>query len=123
MWLRVVRNRFLSRSVAMLLALLVCGGAVNWGHVGGDDRDCDVTVYHHDHTAHRISTAPANSPTPSDHCYICHTLRLLHQAVTRRHERVAVDLQTAVRHDADVLTVRDGLRVGIASRAPPAVRL
>jgi hypothetical protein len=123
MWLGSVRNRFLSRSVAAFLAALVCGGALNWGHIGGDDRDCDVAVVtHHDHSAHRLSTAPGNSSS-NDHCYICHSLRLLHQAVTRRHERVVVAVRSVHRVDSDVLAVRDGLQVGVASRAPPSVRL
>ena len=121
--LRVVRKRFLGRGVATLLAAVLCGSALNWGHLGGDDGDCDIAVYHHDHTAHRVSTAPAHSPTSSDHCYICHSLRLLHQAVVRRHERVAVALRTMHRLDSEVLAVRDGLQVSVASRAPPAVRL
>jgi hypothetical protein len=124
MRLRGVRNRFLSRSVATLLAVLVCGSAVGWGHVGGDDRDCDIVVVnHHDHNAHRFSTAPANSPSSGDHCYICHSLRLLHHVVTGRYERVAVALQAVHRLDCDVLAIREGLHVGIASRAPPSVRL
>jgi hypothetical protein len=122
--LRVVHNRFFSRAVAALLALVACGGALNWGHVGGDDRDCDtVAVYHHDHTAHRVSTAALNSSSPNDHCYICHSLRLLHQAVTRRYERVAGTLAAVHRPPVDIIAVRDGSRIGIASRAPPAVRL
>jgi len=123
MWLRA-HNRFLSRSIAALLAVIVCGGALDWGHIGGDDRDCDVIVVtHHDHTAHRVSTAPANNSSSTDHCYICHSLRLLHHAVTSRYERVAAALQTVDRSGVDVIAVRDGSRVGIASRAPPAVRL
>jgi hypothetical protein len=123
MWLRAVRNRFLSRGVATSLAVLVCGSALDWGHLGGDDRDCDIVVVnHHDHTAHRFSTAPV-TPTTNDHCYICHSLRLLHQAVTSRHERVAVSLQTVYGLDSSALASSDGLQFGVASRAPPAVRL
>jgi hypothetical protein len=123
MRLRAFRNRFLSRTLAAAFAVLVCGGAVDWGHLGGDDRDCDIVVVkQHDHAAHRFSTEPASSSS-TDHCYICHSLRLLHQAVTRRSERIAVALRTVHRLDRDVLAVRDGLQVGVASRAPPAGRL
>jgi hypothetical protein len=122
MRLRVIRNRFFTRAVGALLALLVCGSAVGWGHVGGDDRDCDIVVVHHDHNAHRFSTAPANSPT-DDHCYICHSLRLLHHAVATRYGRAAVALQARLRLDSAVLAVRDGLQFGVPSRAPPSVRL
>ena len=123
MWL-CVHNRFLSRSIAAVFAAIVCGGAVDWGHVGGDDRDCDViVVQRHDHTAHRLSTAPVNRPSSNDHCYICHSLRLLHQVVSSRYERVAVALQSVHLPDAEIIAIRDGLRAAIASRAPPAVRL
>jgi hypothetical protein len=122
MFLRVIRDRFVTRAVATLLALLVCGSALNWGHAGGDDRDYDIVVVHHDHNAHRFSTAPVSSPT-DDHCYICHSLRLLHHAVAGRYERVAVALRTVRHFDGDVLVLRDGSQIGIASRAPPSVRL
>jgi hypothetical protein len=120
--LRVIRKRFFTRAVGALLALLVCGSAFDWGHVGGDDRDCDIVVVHHDHNAHRFSTVPASSPT-NDHCYICHSLRLLHHAVASRYERAAVVLQARHYLQNDVLVVRDGLHFGISSRAPPSVRL
>lgn len=122
MWLRAVRKGLISRAVASLLALVVCGGALDWGHVGGDDRDCDIIVTHHDHNAHRISGAPLPTPT-EDHCYICHSLRLLHQALASRYERVALAGASVRPLDGHVLAVRDGLRVGIASRAPPSARL
>jgi hypothetical protein len=122
MWFRAARHRFVGRSVAALLAVLVCGSALDWGHIGGDDPDCDIVVNHHNHAAHRLSNAPASSPT-SDHCYICHSLRLLHSAVTGRSERAVLRLGAVRRLDIDVLAVRDGLRIGIASRAPPSGRL
>jgi len=119
---RIVRNRFFTRTIGGFLALLVCASALDWGHVGGDDRDCDIVVVHHDHNAHRFSTAPVNSPT-EDHCYICHSLRLLHHAVASRHERAAVAVRARLRVDSDVLAVRDGLQFGVPSRAPPSARL
>jgi len=119
---RVIRSRSFTRAVGALLALLVCGGALDWGHIGGDDRDCDIVIVHHDHNAHRFSTAPPNSPT-DDHCYICHSLRLLHHAITSRYERAAVSIHARLRVDSDVLAVRNGLQLGVSSRAPPSVRL
>src|SRR5579884_2952448 len=108
MCLRVGRDRFLSRSIAALLALLVCGGALDWGHIGGDDRDCDIVIVHHDHAAHRLSTAPARAPASNDHCYICHSLRLLHHAVASRYEIVAVALGVERHSASDLLAARDG---------------
>ena len=119
---RIVRDLFFSRCVAALLAVLVCGSTLGWGHVGGDDRDCNLVILHHDHTAHRLSAAPSGEST-GDHCYICHSLRLLNQAVASRHERVAVGVEAAGRLHTVVLAVQDGLRVGLSSRAPPFARL
>ncbi len=118
-----IRQRFFTRAVAAALSLLVCGSALDWGHAGGDDRDCDIVFVHHDHNAHRLSTSPVNSPNDNDHCYICHSLRLLHYAVASGYGRVVVAVHAVHRANADVLLVRDGLQVGIASRAPPSVRL
>jgi len=119
---RVIHRRCLTRAVAAMLALLVCGSALDWGHVGGDDRDCDIVLVHHDHNAHRFSTAPVSSPT-SDHCFICHSLRLLHHAVASRHQRVTLARGPVHRLDGQVVAVRDGLQIGVSSRAPPAIRL
>src|SRR5262245_58115368 len=106
---RVIRTRFSTRAIAALLALLVCGSTLDWGHVGGDDRDCITVLVQHDHNAHRLSTA-AVSASHNDHCLICHSLRLLHHAVASRYRRVTVALQTSPRFDGDVLAVRDRLQ-------------
>jgi hypothetical protein len=122
MWLRFIRHRPLTRAVAALLALLICAGAFDWGHVGGDDPDFDIVVVQHDHNAHRLTTAPVSSPT-ENHCVICHSLQLLHHAVASRYQRVAIDLSGVHRLDGDLLAVEDGLAIGISSRGPPSIRL
>ena len=120
MWLRAsARNRFLIRAIAAALTLLVCGGAVDWGHPGGDDVECNVVVVPHDHTAHRFAANPTGSAPAADHCYICHSLRLLHVAVAVRHERVAVDLQRAQLGDAFNALATQRFGVALSSRAPP----
>jgi hypothetical protein len=122
MRLRSTRYRCLTRAIASLLALLVCGSALGWGHVGGDDRDCDIVVVPHDHSAHRLSNAPVSSPL-DDHCFVCHSLRSLHHAVASRYHRVTIARSAVHRLDGDLLAVRDGLKSGVSSRAPPSVRL
>jgi len=119
---RFIRHRRLTRAVATLLALLICGSAFDWGHVGGDDPDFDIVVVPHDHDAHRLTTAPASSPA-SNHCVICHSLRLLHHAVASQYQRVALDLQSVHRLHGDLLAVEDGLAIGVPSRGPPSIRL
>src|SRR3954451_9410056 len=84
MQLHGVRHRLGSRAVAMVLVALVSGGALNWGHPGGDDPDCNPVLVLHDHAAHRFSAAPSQTAPAPDHCYICHSLQLLHTSVVAR---------------------------------------
>jgi hypothetical protein len=122
MWLRAVRNRLLIRGLAAALAAIVCGGALDWGHLGGDDPDCNVLPVVHDHTAHRFSAARENPPH-HDHCYICHSLRLLHVGLAARHERTAVDVTCTQSDDGRALATRHAFSFDFSSRAPPAIRL
>jgi hypothetical protein len=120
MWARAARNRFLTRTIALALACLVCGGAFDWGHAGGDDPDCDVVVVAHDHSAHRFSANPsAGAPAP-DHCYICHSLRLLHIALAARRDRAAIALSSAQLVSAFAAAPVIGVGVSLTSRAPPS---
>src|SRR5262249_24029113 len=119
MWLRARRKRPVSRTITALLAFLVCGGAVDWGHIGGDDPDCKVVVVHHDHAAHRLSATALSSST-GDHCYICHSLRLLHTALAGRRERVVLSIHS-VPFRVDARSVpSSAFAVALASRAPPS---
>jgi hypothetical protein len=122
MWLRAVRNHFLIRGVTVVLAVMVCGGSLDWGHVGGDDPDCNVVLVLHNHAAHRLSAAPLSS-TSGDHCFICHSLRLLHVGFAARHERVSIDVRSTDYRDQHALVARLNVTVDLSSRAPPSVRL
>ena len=120
MWARPMRNHFFIRTVAALVSLLVCGGAVDWGHLGGDDADCDLVVVPHDHGAHRFTANPTGGTSVPEHCYICHSLRLLHAAVAVRHERAAIDLQRTQYGDASDAIACQRIGVSLSSRAPPS---
>jgi hypothetical protein len=120
MWLRLARNRLLIRTVAAALTLFVCGGTVDWGHLGGDDPDCNLVFVPHDHTAHRFSTAPSSGTPAQDHCYICHSLRLLHVALAQKHQRVTIDLHRAQLADSSNAIACQRAGVSLSSRAPPA---
>jgi len=62
MWLRAARKQFFIRGVTAFLAVIVCGGAFDWGHAGGDDPDCNVVVVAHNHSAHHFAAATSTSP-------------------------------------------------------------
>ncbi|MEQ1907784.1 MAG: hypothetical protein ABMA15_03130 [Vicinamibacterales bacterium] len=119
MWFRAGQRRAVSRVLAALLTLVVCGGALDWGHAGGDDADCDPVFVVHDHNAHHISTAPARSTPASDHCYICHTLRLFHTSLTARGAIVVAPVRPASLYRLDAPAALTVVGVALSSRAPP----
>jgi hypothetical protein len=123
MWLRAARSGWLARGLALALALVVCGGAFDWGHPGDDDPDCSGALVHHDHTAHRFRGAPSGTSQPTGHCYICHSLRLLHAALKARDERVVPGRHSTQLRDADSLVARSAPGLASSSRAPPSARL
>jgi hypothetical protein len=123
MWSRAGRNGVLNRALAALLAIVVCGGALNWGHAGGDDPDCDPTPVVHDHNAHRFGAAPSHSTQPAEHCYICHSLRLLSNSLTAGGPRVVVAVRSSQFVAVEALAVINAFGVAVSSRAPPAVSL
>jgi hypothetical protein len=117
---RFRRNRFLTRGLGAVLTVLVCGGALDWGHIGGDDRDCSIVVTRHDHAKHRFSAA-ANS-TPDDHCYLCHSLRLLHVSLAAQNGRLTLDVQATGYAVTDRVSGGDTFLSSFSSRAPPSAR-
>jgi hypothetical protein len=123
MWLRAVRKRLVSRALAAVLAAVVCGGALDWGHAGGDDPDCDPVFVHHDHSAHRWTAAPAQSVPPADHCYICHSLRLLHSSVAARGARVVLAVHSVPYLHVDSRNASGATLRVRSSRAPPLASL
>jgi hypothetical protein len=118
-----IRAGWASRAVCALLTLVVFGGAFDWGHVGGDDPDCNPVLVIHDHTAHHFSATPTGGTPVSDHCYICHSLRLLHTGLTAASARATADTShTALR--GVVLLGNDRTTVeGRSSRGPPILSL
>jgi hypothetical protein len=123
MWLRAARSRLLVRVVAALLVALVGGSTLEWGHGGGDDRDCGAVAVLHDHEAHRLSGAQASPSSSNDHCYICHSLRLLHAALVVSHERLTADASSTQFHAGAPGIARYACRLHLPSRAPPPVVL
>jgi hypothetical protein len=115
------RKRLWTRGLSAFLALLVCGASLGWGHVGGDDPDCDAIPIVHDHSAHRISgqTSPASSP--EGHCFICHTLRLLHMTRRARAARLAPPSSVTAAVQRFLPATRFGFVATGISRGPPAL--
>src|SRR5262249_1556858 len=123
MWLRAVRKRLISRGLAAVLAAVICGGALDWGHAGGDDPDCDLVLVHHDHTAHRWTATPAQPSPPADHCYICHSLRLLHTTVVARGARAVFTVHSVLYGHVDWLATSGAIVSVRSPRAPPLTSL
>ena len=121
MWTEAVRSRLLGRGLAAALALIVCGAALEWGHMGGDDADCNVALAHHDHHAHRLVRAPSDRSQPAGHCYICHSLQLLHAALKGQQRQFVLDLQSTQYRHADSLLARGDPSLFLPSRAPPHI--
>jgi hypothetical protein len=117
-----VRDRLLARGLAAFLAVLVCGGALDWGHAGGDDPDCNPALVHHDHNAHRFSAATHSTP-PADHCYLCHSLRLLHTLLVARGARLVVATESASLLRSETLAAGGTIAFGLSPRAPPTASL
>jgi hypothetical protein len=115
---------WLARGLAAALALVVCGGALDWGHVGGDDPDCSVVLIQRDNTAPRIHIATSSQSQPAGHCYICHALWLLHAALKVRDAHAHVELlSTQWSCPADRVFARRALGLALSSRAPPSIQL
>ena len=108
--------------MAATLAVIVCGGALDWGHAGGDDPDCSGAPVSSSRTAQQFSPALL-SGSSGDHCYICHSLRLLHAGLVVRRERVPVDLGSTPHLNVRRRAERRSLSVHLSSRAPPGERL
>ncbi len=118
-----VFRRLYPRALALLLSVAVCGGALNWGHVGGDDPDCAPQLVQHNHAAHRLTSTSRTTSPQDEHCNLCHLLRLLHTAVSGGSlldSRVAV---VESRPMIDRRLVPSIFSVVVPSRAPPAVSL
>jgi len=99
----------------------VCASAFDWGHTGGDDPDCDNVFIIHNHAAHRVSTVPPPSSSPEGHCFICHTLRLLHGAKTARGARLAPPTSISARALTCPVVPLNGFAVARSSRGPPSI--
>jgi hypothetical protein len=123
MWLRAARKHFLSRGLTVALAAMVLGGALNWGHVGGDDPDCDPVLVHHDHNAHRFTAAPSTSSPQTDHCYLCHSLRLLQTSLVARGAHAVTAVHSTPFSPIEGLAAKSVFAVDLSSRAPPSASL
>jgi hypothetical protein len=100
--------------------LLVYGTAVDWAHPGNDDPDCDPVLVVHYHAAHRIASQPSQT-SPEGHCFLCHTLRLLHSARTQRAVRLTTPQRIAVVATVTITSLLGGHATATSSRGPPPV--
>jgi hypothetical protein len=116
--LAAARKLPLIRAVAFAVALVICGGSVDWGHAGGDDPDCDLVLVHQNVPGH-VSTAPIGAPQSENHCYICHALRLLHSALTSAGIWHGVLPGSTPLGSSERVIARREASIGRTPRAPP----
>jgi len=112
-----------ARCFAALLAVFVFAGAADWGHVAWDDPACDPAPVRHDHSAHRFTTGTADSQPSDGHCYLCHSLRLLHTGLTVRSVLTAQTDVSSPHRIGVVISPNLLVAGGALSRAPPFVLL
>jgi hypothetical protein len=121
MLLTLFRRHVWTRTLAALLAAVVCG--VNWVHVGGDDPGCDPVPIHSDQSARHVSGDGPASGAPAEHCPFCHFLRLLQTALSAKSLAIGGVSQTeAQRATSGTLGVAL-VALHLPSRAPPAVQI
>ena len=123
LWL-IGQLRFLrrncARTIALLLASVVCFGATGLGHTGWDDPSCDPIPVHHDHNAHRFQSGRLPANPADDHCLACHSLRSLRTVLIAVHAAVTDDANVATVCAADAVLPGRVLDSTSPSRAPPA---
>lgn len=108
------------RLTAALLALLVCAGSAGLGHAAWDDPGCDPAPIWHNHAAHHFSGPRPEGGPLSDHCELCHSLRLLHTALTVRRPSAVLTPIAAPHRTLRPLFASWQLVSSIPSRAPPS---
>ena len=121
MRLILLRRRMRAQTLALLLSVVVCGGALNWGHIGGDDPGCAPQLIQHDHFAHRFTAAGQTPASQDDHCTLCHLLRLLHTAVPTESLLAGNVSPIEARRAADTKVAPALFDSAVPSRAPPAL--
>jgi hypothetical protein len=113
-------SRVATRTIALLLATIVCAGATGLGHSGWDDLSCDPIPVHHDHNAHRFKPGRLPTAPAEDHCLACHSLRSLGTGLIVIHSAVRADAHVATICAADPVLSGRVLDSTAPSRAPPA---
>jgi hypothetical protein len=116
---RLIRTQVL----AVLLAAVIGGGAMDWAHAGWDDPGCDPLPVQHDHSAHRFTTGAHTPAAPSDHCALCHLLRLFHSALSAQSPAPYVLVSAEARRPFDGAKIIQLFSARVPSRAPPALTL
>jgi len=121
MSLTLFRRHLRTRALAALLAVVVGGATVSWGHAGGDDPGCDPALVLLGQQAPQLA---AQGPAPpTDHCPLCHFLRALQLAVFAKPLAAVGVFRTALRPSPDGVLAVQLVAFNVASRAPPAIHL
>lgn len=109
---------WLSRLMVVVMAVVSLGPLVH--HDPGHDPDCDPLLILHDESQHRFTSASAaGTPSPADHCAVCHWGRSFRGPV--RWTSLSAphpDARLAVDHAVDRAPAAPPLPL-VPARAPP----
>jgi hypothetical protein len=112
-----------AHTVVALVALIVCAGAGDLIHSGGDDPLCAPVLVQHDASAHRFTAGDPAGQAPASHCPLCHLLHLLHTALSAHPRAAATSVTVEVRWLGDRPVAVALVTTSVPSRAPPSVTL
>ena len=114
------RRLVCTQGIAIVLTAVVACGAMDWAHSGWDDPGCDPIPVQHDHAKHRFIAGTRAPAAPSDHCALCHLLRVFHTALSAQSPATPVALSIEARGLSDGAAAIEIFSGRIRSRAPPA---
>lgn len=122
MVLMLLRRHARARTLAVLLAAVVWGAAVDWGHGGWDDPACNAsTPIGTSQSPRGFTASPANPASSATHCDLCHLLRLLHNALSLKAPQAGFATSVAAVGPTDSVVPTRLLSPHVSSRAPPRV--
>jgi hypothetical protein len=106
-------------SIAVLVLLSLFAGTIPGPHVDGlGDPDCLPLFAGHNESAHHFSAVSSARTDNTEHCFLCHSLRSLHQP-HERHQQRDLSAGSEQLHIAGPAVAAHSEWSPTAGRAPP----